>query len=101
LSGKRSVFGAKKRPINQDAQLALRANLGLGLHCHYKHDIVEHLNLNFAPPQAEASGNLKLLGMPAALVKARFAEIVVLCLDFDRRAGRPADGMLVEAPEKG
>ncbi len=63
---------------------APRANLGLGLHCHHKHDVVEHLGLNFAPPQAEPFANLKLLDMTAALVKAHLAEIVVLRLDFDR-----------------
>jgi len=56
----------------------------LGLHCHHKHDVVEHFDLNFAPPQAEPFSNLKLLDMTAALVKADLAEIVVLCLGFDR-----------------
>ena len=51
---------------------------------HQKHDVVEHFDLDFATPHAEPLANLKLLDMAAALVKAHLAEIVVLCLDFDR-----------------
>ena len=51
----------------------------MGLHCHHKHEVVEHFDLNFAPPQAEPFHNLKLLDMAAPLVKAYLAEIVVLC----------------------
>ena len=68
----------------QHAQFAPRGNLGLGLHCHHKHDVVEHLALNFAPPQAEPLAYLKLLNMAAALVKSHLSEIVVLRLDLDR-----------------
>jgi hypothetical protein len=59
----------------QDAQFAPRANFGLGLHCHHKYDVVEHLDLNFAPPQAEPFGNLKPFDMVPALVKAHLTEI--------------------------
>jgi len=68
----------------RDSQFALRADLGLGLHCHHKHDVVEHLGLGLAPPKTEPLAYLKLLDMAAALVKAHLAEIVVLRLDFDR-----------------
>ena len=61
-----------------------RANFGLGLHCHNKHDIVEHFDLYFAPSQAKPFSYFKPLDMAAALVKAYLAEIIVLCLDFDR-----------------
>ena len=60
----------------QDAQFASRANLGLTLHRHHKHDVVEHFDLNFAPPQAEPFGNLKPFDMVPALVKAHLTEIV-------------------------
>src|SRR5262249_4110426 len=68
----------------QDTQFTPRANLRLALHCHHKHDVIEHLYLDFAPSQAEPLGYLKLFDMTAAFVKAHLAKIVVRCLDFDR-----------------
>jgi hypothetical protein len=69
---------------SQETQLAPRVHLGPGLHCHHKHDVVEHFDLNFASPQAEPFGKLNLLDMVAALVKAHTAESVGRCLDFNR-----------------
>src|SRR5262249_40932949 len=67
----------------QDTQFTPRTNLHLALHCNDKHDIIKHLNFDFAPSQTEPLVDLNLFDMAAPFVKAHLTKIVVLCLDFD------------------